>query len=107
LLELLAKNPERTVADWITDELLRRHLGAISDETKKLVIATRDVERGVERLATSSNTLETLTRRLNRLTWALIVLTLLAVVTPLGIEVWKAHHEPQAAPASTPPKPSP
>ena len=64
----------------------------------------------VKRLADSSDMMETLTRKLKNLTWALIVLTIAAVVVPIGIEVWKAHYAAptsQTTPVLEPRKPSP
>jgi hypothetical protein len=40
LIALLGDNPETTVADWIRDELHRRHLGRLADEIEKLIAAT-------------------------------------------------------------------
>jgi len=101
---------------------LKTRIESLTDATHLVVVATDDVKqatRGVQKevaiLAASSEKLETLTIKLNNLTWTLIVLTalavILAVVTPIGIEVWKAQHSetpsPQTAPAPEPPKPSP
>ena len=103
LLNLLDRGVERTIADWIRDELQRRHLCNIADQTKELIAATSQVHDEVSVLAHSSERLETLTRRLNRLTWVLIILTALAVIVPIGIEAWKVSREPQTAPATMPP----
>jgi hypothetical protein len=40
LIKLLNINPGLTEQAWIRDELHRRHLGAIADETKNLICAT-------------------------------------------------------------------
>ena len=49
--------------------------------------------RLVKRLADSSVEMEQLTKKLNRLTCVLIVLTALAVLVPVGVEIWHAYLE--------------
>jgi hypothetical protein len=72
------------------EELQRRFLTTIGTETK--------------RLADSSEKLERLTIKLKDLTWALIILTILAAAVPIGIELWKARRteaEVQVRPSSS------
>jgi hypothetical protein len=83
---------------WARAEIERRHMQALTN-------ATEQVHRDVERLTASSTTLETLTRTLKNLTWALILLTVLAAAVPIAIEIWKAHHEIQAVPSLAPLQP--
>jgi hypothetical protein len=64
--------------------------------TATLLKATTDVHEEIVVLATSSGKLETLTIRLNRLTYVLIALTALAVLGPVGIEIWKVEREVNA-----------
>jgi hypothetical protein len=81
------------VFERIREELSQRFLGRIGDLTEKQIEATNEVRTAVDRLTISSDHLEGLTMRLNRLTWILIVLTALAVIVPVGIEIWKAKRE--------------
>jgi hypothetical protein len=86
---------QRTLA---VEELQRRYLGNIADETGKLIQATDRVHQEVAILTKSSERLEKLTKTLRNLTWVLIFLTVLAAVVPIGIETWKAYHENLPAP---------
>jgi hypothetical protein len=102
LITLLNINPGLTEQTWIRDELHRRHLGAIADETKNLIVATNvlvseteKVHQEVAILAASSTRLETLTHKLKSLTWALILLSILAVGVPVAIEIWHISHIPE------------
>ena len=61
-------------------------------QTNLIVKATSDSSEYLKVLASSSENLEKLTKRLNTLTWVLIILTFFAVVTPIAVEVWKAYH---------------
>jgi hypothetical protein len=79
---------------------------ALLTSTDTLVKETTNVHSEVARLTGSSTKLEKLTIRLNRLTWVLVLLTFFAVCVPIGIEVWKAYHEPESEPVLTQPKPS-
>src|SRR5574340_217276 len=72
-----------------------------------LIKETANVHREVAILANSSEKLEKLTLTLKNLTWALIFLTVLAVGTPIGIEVWKAFHPEAEKPVHvSPPQPN-
>jgi hypothetical protein len=98
LLDHWKNNPN--FFERIKEELAQRFLGRIGDLTEKQIEATNEVRAAVDRLTKSSDHLEGLTIRLNRLTWALIILTALGVAVPVGIEVWKAKRE-----IDTPPPP--
>jgi len=79
LYELMRDNRNGVYYDWAKVELQRRQMSALQD-------ATRQVRQEVAILSSSSDRLEALTKRLNKLTLVLIVLTVPLVV----IEVWKA-----------------
>jgi hypothetical protein len=69
--------------------------GGVHDQWARAELARRRDERISElisSLTSSSDRLEGLTRRLNRLTWVLIILTFLAVLVPIGLEIWNAYH---------------
>src|SRR5258708_37167659 len=84
--------------ELVTNELQRRHLIHIGKEAERLMVATKT-------LGTSSERLEGLTITLKTLTLVLVFLTIVAAIVPIGIEVWKAYHEPQTAPVSGPLEP--
>jgi hypothetical protein len=65
-------------------------LAAINDGMR---VATEESAQQVKRLADSSDKVEKLTQTLNNLTLALLFLTILAVIVPIAIEVWKATRE--------------
>jgi hypothetical protein len=69
--------------------------------SEALIKETSNVHREVAILGASSTKLESLTVRLNTLTWILIFLTALALI-PVGKDLWKAYHESQTAPVSAP-----
>ena len=90
LFRILEENPNNPYyANLVRDELSQRFLGRIGDLTEKQIEATREVTDAVNKLDSSSDRLEALTAKLNKLTWVLIFLTALAVVVPVGIEVCK------------------
>jgi hypothetical protein len=91
----------------LQEEIKRRSLEAMGRLTESLREATLQVGAKVTALTTSSERLETFTKRLIGLTWALILLTIVAAVVPIGIEVWHAYHEPQTVPVLAPPAPTP
>ena len=82
----------------IEEELSQRFLGRIGDSTDRLITAVNDVEGAVKDLISSSDRLEKLTVRLNYLTIVLVALTILSVLTPLGVEVWHVYR-PEKEPA--------
>jgi hypothetical protein len=86
--------PEHPIVQMVIQHRLQTRLAEL---TGNLAEASTKIYEEVARLANSSEKLESLTKRLNRLTWVLIGLTALAVVTPIGIEAWKAHQESQPA----------
>jgi hypothetical protein len=96
LLDIMSKNPGGVYDAWAKAELERRQILSLRE-------ATQEVHEQVASLTASSTKLEGLTTTLKNLTWALIFLTIFAVGTPIGIEIWKAFHEPQSVPASAPP----
>jgi hypothetical protein len=77
--------------------------------TEALIDETTNVHREIAWLANSSGKLETLTATLKNLTWALIFLTVAAIVVSLGIEIWKSYHAelPSINIAPPPPRSSP
>jgi hypothetical protein len=77
---------------WARAELERRGDDRLAGLITSLTDATNKVHQEVAILNSSSDRLEGLTRRLNRLTWVLIILTFLAVVVPAGLDFWKAYH---------------
>jgi hypothetical protein len=97
--------------EMVVQELERKHLRAIAGATKalnstteRLIVATQQVHQEVAILSSSSDRLETLTKKVKNLTWALFFLTLSAAIVPIGIEVWKAYHEPPTTLQTVPPK---
>jgi hypothetical protein len=70
--------------------VLLEHLGQI---TVKVSSEVKGLATEVKTLSSSSDRLEALTRRLNGLTIALVALTILAVIVPVGIEVYHAQQE--------------
>jgi hypothetical protein len=97
---------------WARDEIARRQSERLATLVLVLNVATVKVETEVKELgmatgnlAASSDRLENLTKTLKNLTWALIVLTFFAVAIPIGIEVWKASHEPHTSHVSEPQEP--
>jgi hypothetical protein len=106
--ELLRYRFDQIHSPWIpmVELLLQtRLMGETAGAVKVLTAETTKVHREVALLTASSDKLELLTKRLNGLTWALIILTGLAVAEPIAIEIWKAHREPQTAPVSAHPEP--
>jgi hypothetical protein len=95
LLTKLDKTVGSNYREAIICILQRRHLMAVAHEVAKLREVSAKMHTEVGILANSSGKLEQLTERLNHLTWVLIILTVLAIASPIGIEVWKAYHEPQ------------
>lgn len=94
MLELLGRFQNNAYfTNLITNELNQRFLGRIGDLAEKQIAATADVAAAVNKLDSSSDRLETLTQKLNRLTWALIWLTVFAIAVTIGIEVWHAKRE--------------
>ena len=93
------------------DELHYRFITRIQTSTTNLVTTsenlgllissmtdtTRDVHREVTILTQSSRHLERLTARLKGLTWVLIILTFVAVIVPVGLEIWKVYREAENA----------
>ena len=75
--------------------------------TTALVQETATSNREIVVLTGSSHHLEHLTSRLNILSWVLIILTVLAVATPIGIEVWHVKHLPEVKIFPPPPAPPP
>jgi hypothetical protein len=76
----------------VEEEINQRFLGRIGDLTERLIAAVNQVEGAVKDLVSSSDRLERLTVRLNFLTIVLVVLTVFAVLTPLGVEIWHFYH---------------
>ena len=70
--------------------------------TRRLIKATKEVHGEIQSLSSSSDRLEDLTRKLKNLTWALIWLTVAAVVLPVGIEAWKAMQPEKPVPTAAP-----
>ena len=99
------------LAQQALDELHYRFITKIQTSTTNLVTtsenlgllisnmteATRDVHREVTILTQSSRHLERLTARLKGLTWVLIILTFVAVIVPVGLEIWKVYREAENA----------
>jgi SNF family Na+-dependent transporter len=88
---------EATLLSWYDSTISPIHLEAIRAEVTR---------RHLTAMVKSSTHLEKLTATLNRLTWALIILTVLGFIiaagVPIGIEKWKSAHEPQTVPQSVP-----
>jgi hypothetical protein len=76
---------------WARHELERRRDERLSDLLDRLKEATDKVYKEVAILNSSSDRLEKLTKTLKNLTWALIFLTAVAAVVPVGTEIWKAQ----------------
>ena len=94
LLSILYLLPAGTEwKEWVTAELAERQAGRLSESLGHVENAVFQVEQAVKSLTKSSEHLEGLTKRLEALTWVLIILTALSVVTPIGIEIWKAARE--------------
>lgn len=87
----------------IREELTSRRLREIGNLIETLRHATVNVGTQVSNLSASSDRLEGLTKRLNTLTWVLIALTLAAVVTPIGFEIWHLSHVPEVKIIALPP----
>jgi hypothetical protein len=92
LLFVMQGNAGGAFDTWARAELARRRDERISELITSLTDATNKVHQEVAILNSSSDGLERLTRRLNGLTWVLIVLTFFAVVVPIGLEIWNAYH---------------
>lgn len=106
LLFILYSLPPRTEwREWLTAELAHRQANRLSESLNLVEAAVLQVERAVKALTMSSEHLEGLTRRLRTLTWILIVLTALALITPIGIEIWHISHIPEVKVISLPPPP--
>jgi hypothetical protein len=107
LFELLSGGVRRDQYELADHELHRRYLQEIGKQTAILAVSshrleelttglidvTAKVHHEVGLLADSSDRLEKLTATLKSLTWALILLTVLAALVPIGIEIWHALHE--------------
>jgi hypothetical protein len=100
LLLAMKSNQGGVYDTWARAELARRRDEQLGDLLNQLTAATQHVHEEVAKLGSSSGKLETLTTTLRNLTWVLIFLTFVAAAVPIGIEVWKAFHEPQTAPVS-------
>jgi hypothetical protein len=88
-------------------EFERRQHIQLSELMQSLGNATNKVHEEVAILNSSSDRLEKLTKTLKNLTWALIVLTIAALIVPIGVEVWKANrHEVQDVRIVEPPPPT-
>jgi hypothetical protein len=70
---------------------LRKHIEQLKWVTDSVRDATIGVKDEVGNLTASSETLENLTRKLIKLTNVLIILTILAGIIPMGIEIWHAR----------------
>ena len=98
VLEAITLGRDSVNGMWARAELERRHLLALQK-------ATETVHQEVARLTASSTTLESLTKTLKNLTWALMFLTILAAAVPIGVEIWKARHEQVISPSPVPLQP--
>jgi len=92
LLFVMKENAGGAFDTWARAELARRRDERLSELISSLTDATNKVHQEVAILNSSSGKLEGLTRRLNGLTWVLIILTFFAVVVPAGLDFWKAYH---------------
>jgi hypothetical protein len=102
------KNPNLDWGDPVVKVVIDTRLATrIAEGTKAIAEITKASRTELTRLVDSSDRLEGLTKTLKHLTWVLIVLTVLAVVVPIGIEIWHAYHEPQTVPVSAPLKQEP
>lgn len=94
LLFMLYSLPASTEwKEWIAAELAHRQANRLSEALNDVENAILQVGLAVKDLTKSSERLENLTVRLKFLTWVLIVLTALAIITPIGIEVWRAYRD--------------
>jgi hypothetical protein len=75
-------------------------IGRLTQATDTVVGGVEGLKQEVSILTSTSDRLESLTRKLNLLTIILIVLTLFAVIIPIGIEIYHAKYEENK---STPP----
>jgi hypothetical protein len=73
LLFAMKENPDGAFDTWARTELARERDERLSDLIKSLTDATKKVHQEVAILTSSYNRLEGLTRRLNGLTWVLIM----------------------------------
>jgi hypothetical protein len=89
-------------------ETLAEYSKTLAILTEEMVKETRNVHQEVALLTDSSNRLEKLTVTLKSLTIWLIILAVLAVVVPVGIEIWRAVREEPVVlrPPSAPPAPT-
>jgi hypothetical protein len=104
LLELLGMNPERTISDWIRDDLQRRLLVSITEETRQLTVATNNVRQEVATLATSSIKLEDLTSKLKTLTIWLMVFAVIQIAIA-AVQTWKMSQPERPVEVVPPPPP--
>jgi hypothetical protein len=100
LLFAMRENRGGVYDGWARAELTRRQNEQLGDLIGRLTQATDTVAGGVEGLkhevsvlTSSSDRLETLTKKLNCLTIILVVLTICAVIVPIGIEIYHAKYE--------------
>lgn len=101
------KDPNVDAYDPITKAVIEsRLLSKIADETRDLARLTQDGQRQVIRLAESSERIESLTDRLNKLTWMLIALTTIAIFIG-AVQTWKMFmpEPPDIKILATPPAP--
>jgi hypothetical protein len=85
----------RPLLNYLLQQKLLERLNTIS---VRLADATENTHIEVQKLTTSSDKLETLTVKLNKLTYVLIGLAFLAVVVPVAIEFWHAYHPEKVEP---------
>ena len=92
---------DKTVKAVLDERLFTKLFQAVKD----LNSAAEQNQVEVQRLAFSSITMEALTKDVKTLTIWLLVLTVVAVLSPIAIEVWKAKREIDApvAPLVLPP----
>jgi hypothetical protein len=92
LLFVMRENRGGVYDNWARSELARRQNEQLSNLIMRLNDATGKVADEVRALASSSDRLEALTKKLNFLTIVLVVLTVVAVATPIGIEIYHANN---------------
>ena len=102
VMQIIRTNPRPGLglAQQALDELHYRFITRTQLATTNLLKSPQtlgtlvaDMTEATHRVKSSSENLERLTNKLKMLTWVLIILTALAALVPVGLEIWKVFRE--------------
>ena len=93
LLCLMGQNRGGAYDHWAQAESARRQNERTGQLIEILTTITDKVHYEIKSLASSSDRLEDLTKKLNALTKVLLAVTIVSVLVPIGIEIYHAHSD--------------